>query len=93
MLDVTLFGIPIIVVIAIAVVVVAMIAFLLYTFHVKQKVGRYSEDFAKAINEFNSLCNPGRLMPGEECEHPAFNLIEVFIFCLFKNHKCVNHIE
>ena len=68
MLDMTLFGIPIIVVVAIVVVVVAIIAFLLYTFHVKQKVGRYSEDFAKAIGEFNSLCNPMRPMTNPEWE-------------------------
>ena len=68
MLDVTLFGIPIIVVIAVVVVVVAMIAFILYTFHVKHKVGRYSDDFAKAIGEFNSLCNPMRPMSNPEWE-------------------------
>lgn len=68
MLNVTLFGIPIIVVIAIAVVVVAMIAFLLYTLHVKHKVARYSDDFAQAISEFNSLCNPMRPMTNPEWE-------------------------
>ena len=53
------------------VIAVALIAFAIYVFRVKKRLVVYSNDFAKAIDEFNSLCNPGRPMTGEEWEQFA----------------------
>lgn len=65
------FGVPIWAWAAASVVVVALIAFAVYVLHVRKRVARYSEDFANAVDEFNSLCNPGRPMTADEWEQFA----------------------
>ena len=49
-------------------VIAAIIVFAVYAFRVKKRLAGFSEDFAKAIDEFHSLCNPGRPMSDAEWE-------------------------
>ena len=67
----TYIGTPIWIWVMAIVIAVALIAFAIYVFRVKKRLVVYSNDFAKAIDEFNSLCNPGRPMTGEEWEQFA----------------------
>ena len=70
MLEMTLIGVPIIVV-AIVLFAVVMISFLVYMFRIKQRIAQYGEGIAETIDDFYSLCNPRNPMTDEEWEQFA----------------------
>ena len=61
-------GIPIWAWMAALAVIAAIIVFAVYALRVKKRLAGYSEDFAKAIDEFHGLCNPRRPMSDAEWE-------------------------
>lgn len=71
MIDQAFYGIPIWVMIVALVALIALIMFAVYVSRVKKRLAQYSEDFAKAIDEFNERCNPGHPMSSDEWEEYA----------------------
>lgn len=66
MIEQALYGIPFWVMIVAVVALIALIVFAVYVHRVKKRLAQYSEDFAKAIDEFNEKCNPGHPMNNDE---------------------------
>ena len=55
----------------IAVAVIALIILVVYVHGIRKRLAQYSEEFAKAIDEFHEKCNPGRPMSDNEWEEYA----------------------